>query len=124
QALVEELKRAGHLGSPAMERAFREVPRHLFLPGVPPEEVYRDRWIATKTVDGEGVSSSSQPQIMAIMLEQLGLEPGHRVLEIAARMAEIVGATGAVTTVDIDQDLVDGVRAHLAAAGLERVRVV
>jgi protein-L-isoaspartate(D-aspartate) O-methyltransferase len=131
QALVDELARGGHLGSPAIERAFRDVPRHLFLPDVAPDEVYRDRYIATKKVDGEVVSSSSQPQIMAIMLDQLGLEPGHRVLEIgagtgynAALMAHIVGDTGEVTALDLDQDIVDGARAHLAAAGFERVRVV
>ena len=34
--------------------------------------------------DGEAISSSSQPEMMAIMLEQLALEPGLRVLEIGA----------------------------------------
>ncbi len=131
QALVDELARGGHLRSPAIEQAFRDVPRHLFLPDVAPEEVYRDRWIVTKKVDGEVVSSSSQPQIMAVMLDQLGLEPGHRVLEVgagtgynAALMAHIVGDTGEVTALDLDQDIVNGARAHLAAAGFERVRVV
>lgn len=32
--------------------------------------------------NGRPLSSSSQPAMMAIMLEQLGLEAGHRVLEI------------------------------------------
>ena len=65
------------------------------------------------------------------MLEQLELEPGLSVLEIgagtgynAALMAHVVGEAGTVTTVDLDADLVDGTRAHLAAAGLEGVRVV
>jgi protein-L-isoaspartate(D-aspartate) O-methyltransferase len=64
------------------------------------------------------------------MLEQLGVEPGHRVLEIgagtgynAALLAHLAGDGGAVTTVDIDEDLVLGARARLAACGLERVRV-
>ncbi|HEV8641111.1 MAG TPA: methyltransferase, FxLD system [Methylomirabilota bacterium] len=131
QALVDKVKADGHIRSPRIERAFREVPRDLFLPGVAVEEVYRDRYIITKTVAGEAVSSSSQPQIMAVMLEQLGLEPGHRVLEIgagtgynAALIAHIVGETGDVTTVDIDQDIVDEARTHLAAAGFDRVRVI
>jgi len=131
QALVDQLERAGHLRSPRIARAFRDVPRHLFLPGVALEEAYRDRAIVTKRVDDEPVSSSSQPQIMAIMLEQLGLEPGHRVLEIgagtgynAALMARIVGETGEVTTIDLDPDTADAARAHLAVAGLDRVRVL
>jgi len=68
---------------------------------------------------------------MATMLEQLGLEPGHRVLEIgagtgynAALMAHLVGGAGEVTTIDLDEDIAEGARAHLASAGFGRVRVV
>ncbi len=131
RALVDELVRRGHVASASVEAAFRAVPRHLFLSDVPIEAVYRDQVIVTKTVDGRPVSSSSQPQIMAIMLEQLGLEAGQRVLEIgagtgynAALLAHIVGDTGHVVSVDIDEDLVEGARRHLAAAGYDRVRVV
>ena len=131
RALVDELVRRGHIARPSVEAAFRAVPRHLFLPDVPLEDVYRDQVIVTKMVDGQAVSSSSQPQIMAIMLEQLGLLPGQRVLEIgagpgynAALMAHIVGEAGLVVSMDIDEDLVEGARRHLAAAGFGRVRVV
>ncbi|HEX6034620.1 MAG TPA: methyltransferase domain-containing protein, partial [Anaerolineales bacterium] len=115
-----------------MGAAFRSVLRHHFLPGRPLELVYSDRAIAAKQdEDGQWLSSSSQPAIMAIMLEQLGLEPGQKVLEIgagtgynAALMAHMVGKTGQVITVDIDQDLVDIARENLARAGFERVQVV
>jgi len=131
RALIDALVGRGALRDSRIEAAFRAVPRHLFLPGVPLDEVYRDQVIPTKIVDGEAISSSSQPEMMAIMLEQLELEPGLSVLEIgagtgynAALMAHVVGEAGTVTTVDLDADLVDGARAHLAAAGLEGVRVV
>ncbi len=131
RALVDGLVGRRCITDPRVETAFRAVPRHLFLPHLPPEEAYRDLAIPTKFVDGEPVSSSSQPEIMATMLEQLGLEPGHRVLEIgagtgynAALMAHLVGGTGEVTTIDLDADLVDGARDHLATAGFDRVRVV
>ncbi|MDQ5854177.1 MAG: methyltransferase, FxLD system [Chloroflexota bacterium] len=131
EALVDKLKRAGNITALPVEAAFRAVPRHLFLPDVALDKVYNDEAIPTKHQDGVAISSSSQPAIMAIMLEQLGLEPGHRVLEIgagtgynAALMAHIVGDTGQVITVDIDQDIVDTARKHLAAAGFERVQVV
>src|SRR2546423_13102029 len=131
QALVDQLKSRGNLSDPSVEAAFRAVPRHLFLPGVAPEKVYYDDAIATKYADGMAISSSSQPSIMAIMLEQLQLEPGHRVLEIgagtgynAALVAHVVGNSGTLITMDIDDDIVDGARAHLDAAGLSRVRVV
>ncbi len=72
-----------------------------------------------------------QPAIMAIMLEQLEMEPGHRVLEIgagtgynAALMAHIVGDAGQVVTVDIDEDIAEGAREHLVAAGFGQVQVV
>src|SRR5437763_4911762 len=109
QALVDKLKRDGNIFTPSVEAAFRAVPRHLFLPGVALDEVYRDQAIATKTLNGIYVSSSSQPAIMAIMLELLELKPGQRVLEIgagtasnAALIAHIVGKTGQVVTIDID----------------------
>jgi protein-L-isoaspartate(D-aspartate) O-methyltransferase len=118
--------------SPAIAQAFATVPRHLFVPDVSVEEAYRDHWIATKRMpDGEVVSSSSQPEIMATMLEQLDVRPGHRVLEIgagtgynAALLAHLVGPTGSVTTVDIDDDIATAALAHLTAAGITGVRVV
>lgn len=130
--LVETLRARGALHSPAVLEAFARVPRHVFVPEVPVEEAYRDRWIATRrTPDGEVISSSSQPEIMAIMLEQLEVRPGQRVLEIgagtgyhAALLAHLAGPTGTVTTVDLDPDLADGARRHLAAAGVPGVRVV
>jgi protein-L-isoaspartate(D-aspartate) O-methyltransferase len=111
--------------------ALRAVPRHLFLPHLPPEEAYRDDAIVTKRdADGLPVSSSSQPTIMAIMLAQLGLAPGHRVLEIgagtgynAALIRHIVGPSGAVVSVDIDPELTQAARGHLASAGYPDVTV-
>lgn len=108
------------------------VPRHVFLPEVPPESTYRDEAIVTKR-DSQGlpISSSSQPSIMAIMLHQLGLAPGQQVLEIgagtgynAALIAHAVGPQGGVVTVDIDPDAVTRAAAGLASAGFPEVRVV
>lgn len=131
RALVDELKSKGAIRTPEVEEAFLAVPRHLFVPQVPPERAYSDEAILTKLCDGMPISSSSQPAIMALMLEQLDLRPGHRALEIgaatgynAALIAHMVGGAGAVTTVDIDEDLVEDARRHLTAAGFKRVRVL
>ena len=121
QALVDELKSMGCIQTPRVEAAFQAVLRHRFIPETPLEEVYSDRVILTKQdQNGQWISSSSQPAIMAIMLEQLDLEPGQKVLEIgagtgynAALMAHIVGETGQVVTIDIDDDLVEVAQAHL-----------
>jgi protein-L-isoaspartate(D-aspartate) O-methyltransferase len=123
--LVDSLLAAGLIQTPAVERAFRAVPRHLFLPGTELPEAYADEAIVTKwAADGRPLSSSSQPAIMALMLEQLDVRPGHRVLEIgagtgynAALLAELVGPSGQVLTIDVDPDLADQARAHLATAG-------
>ena len=132
QALIDDLKKRELIKTPRVEAAFRAVLRHLFLPGVPLEEVYSDRAISAKQDPaGQWISSSSQPAIMAIMLEQLCLEPGHKVLEIgtgpgynAALMAHIVGETGQVVTVELDDDLVRAARQHLEAAGFVQVQVL
>lgn len=131
EALIEKLKRNGVLTETAVEAAFRAVPRHLFLPGVDLERVYSDDAIPTKFEDGKTISSSSQPAIMAIMLEQLDLHPGQRVLEVgagtgynAALMGYLVGKNGRITTLDIDQDIVEAAQTHLNAAGCHNVTAV
>jgi protein-L-isoaspartate(D-aspartate) O-methyltransferase len=131
QVLVDELKSKGQISTSQVEAAFRVVPRHLFVPSTPLEEAYADRVIPTKRVGDKLISSSSQPAIMAIMLEQLGLEPGHQVLEIgagtgynAALISHIVGETGRIITVDIDEDIVASACEHLAAGGFDNVQVV
>jgi protein-L-isoaspartate(D-aspartate) O-methyltransferase len=99
------------------------------VPGLAPAAAYQDEALVIKYgEDGLPVSSSSQPAMMAIMLEQLELEPGHRVLEIgtgtgynAAVMAHVVGAGGRVVTVDIDADLVTRAQASLTSAGYDSV---
>lgn len=130
-ALVDQLIKNGAISTAAVEAAFRAVARHLFLPHVPPEHVYQDQAIPTKYEDGRATSSSSQPSITAIMLEQLALTPGRRVLEIgagtgynAALMAHIVGDTGHVVTVDVEADLVTQAQEHLTTGGFSRVTVV
>lgn len=132
EALVHKLVQDGHITSPNVADAFRVVPREIFVPDIPLGDVYRSSdAIVTKRVDGVGVSSASAPDVVAIMLEQMDLRPGQRVMEVgagtgynAALLAELVGSTGHVVTVDIDEDLVLSAREHLARAGYQRVEVV
>ncbi|HET8658774.1 MAG TPA: methyltransferase, FxLD system [Micromonosporaceae bacterium] len=130
--LVEEVLVQTAIADARVTEALRTVPRHVFLPQLPLESVYRNEAIVTKRDrDGLPTSSSSQPSIMAIMLDQLALAPGQRVIEVgagtgynAALMAHIVGPAGEVVTVDIDHDVVARAQAGLAAAGFPEVRVV
>jgi protein-L-isoaspartate(D-aspartate) O-methyltransferase len=118
--------------SPRIEQAVRAVPRHVFVPSVPLPQAYADDVVQTKhDRAGLAISAASQPRIVAMMLGQLGVEPGQRVLEIgagtgynAALLAHLVGERGHVTTIDVDDDIVAGARAGLAAGGYRNVRVV
>lgn len=123
-ALVSELRKGGTIRTVAVASAFSEVPRELFIPEVVAEggleKVYRDEAHVTKKDSrGMALSSSSQPAMMAEMLELLELELGHRVLEIgagtgynAALLSRLVGPSGSVVTIDVDPDI--AARAHRA----------
>ena len=132
ERLVAEVLQTSGVRDERIAAALRDVPRHLFLPHLPPEETYLDDAIVTKRdAEGQPISSSSQPAIMAIMLDQLTLAPGQRVLEIgagtgynAALMKHIVGPSGAVISVDIEADVAEAARGHLASAGYPDVTVV
>jgi protein-L-isoaspartate(D-aspartate) O-methyltransferase len=129
--LVEELINKKVLKSKEIEKAFLTVPRHLFLPGVDLEKVYSDAPVVTKW-DGEfPLSSSSQPSVYAIMLEQLELKEGMKILEIgagtgfnAALLAQITGDSRKVITIDIDKDITGAAQKNLISAGIQNVKVV
>lgn len=79
--------------------------------------------VAEGSVTGVPTSSSSQPALMATMLEALDVEDDQRVLEIgtgtgynAALMCEALGS-GHVVSVDIDAALVESAKERLAGLG-------
>ncbi|WP_424213731.1 methyltransferase domain-containing protein [Streptomyces sp. BI20] len=145
--LVRELVTAGVLPDPAWRAAFEAVPRHAFVPwffaprgagherlwSEDPDPERRARWlrgvhadtpVAIRLRDGILTSSSSQPSLMARMLHALDVADGHRVLEIgtgsgwnAGLLAHRLGSD-AVTTVDLDPEITESARGHLAAVGL------
>jgi protein-L-isoaspartate(D-aspartate) O-methyltransferase len=135
--LVDHLRAQGHLRDDRVAAAFAAVPRELFVAqhverhGV--AGAYRDDAIVTRRdpASGAPLSSSSQPAIMAQMLEMLAVRPGQRVLEIgagtgynAALLARLVGKEGAVTSVELDADTaVDARRALVTAKVPARVEV-
>ena len=128
-ALVAQLTRQGFIQRQSVREAFDSVPRHLFVPDVDVATAYSNQPIFIRWDADIPISSSTQPQMMAIMIEQLRLEPGHRVLEVgagtgynAAIMAHIVGDNGTVVTVDIDQDIVDEAASNLSRAGYDNVK--
>jgi protein-L-isoaspartate(D-aspartate) O-methyltransferase len=132
EAMVARLVGDAHVRSPRIERAFRSVLRHWFLREVALERVYSGTSIViAHGKDGLATSSSSEPGIMAVMLEQLGAQSEERVLEVGtgsgyntALLAALVGDSGSVTTVDIDHEVSVRARHSLRRAGLEAVSVI
>lgn len=130
--MVDGLVADGAITTPAVEAAFRAVPREAFAPpGTDLAAVYADDVMITKRrSDGQATSSVSAPWLQAKMIEQAGVRVGHRVLEIgsggynAALLAEVVGLTGAVTSVDIDPDVIGWARRGLTASGYPQVTTV
>ncbi|MFY7069429.1 methyltransferase, FxLD system [Nocardiopsis changdeensis] len=110
----------------------RKVPRHVFVPEVSLEDAYATDYAppVQRTGDGLITSSMSAVRVQAMMLDQAGLGPGMRVLEIgsggynAALISELVGVGGEVTTIDIDPEVSDRARRYLDEAGYKDVRVV
>lgn len=80
---------------------------------------------ARPEVSGEPTSSTTQPDVMAGMLEALRLEDGHHVLEIgtgtgynAALLTERLGSERErVVTVEVDQHLADAAEQRLSWCG-------
>ncbi|MDA0564502.1 methyltransferase domain-containing protein [Streptomonospora sp. S1-112] len=150
--LVARLRAAGAIG-PDWTEAFAHAPRARFIPdtvwdlgrnrvdrAAAPERwrelVETDAAIVTQFDDGDGsgrgyvTSSASMPSLVALMLRELAVEAGMRVLEIgtgtgwtAALLSARLGDER-VTTVEVDPALAGRARAALAAAGFHPCAVV
>jgi protein-L-isoaspartate(D-aspartate) O-methyltransferase len=134
-SLVDRLRAGGAVSSDPVARAMGRVPREWFVAdhwtahGL--EGVYRDEVIVTRwSSSGTPISSSSQPSVVASMLELSGVGPGSRVLEIgtgtgyqAALLAAMVGRRGTVVSVEVDEAVADDAHRVLGEHGC-RVDVV
>lgn len=122
ERMIERLYAINALRSEPVATAVRAVPRHAFAPDSPLEKAYDAKKILRTKVDGDGqaTSSVSATWIQTLMLERANIQPGMRVLEVgsggynAALIAEIVGPKGHVTSIDIDTEIIERARTHLA----------
>jgi protein-L-isoaspartate O-methyltransferase len=140
QHFVNALIEQGVLHSLVLKQAFFAVPRDAFIesyyeqegtslvwtrieaPGTNASKEQKDGWYRTIYSDralvtqideqGRPISSSSMPSVMAMTLEALSIERGHRLLEIgsgtgynAALLALVAGENQLVTTIEIDPEL-------------------
>jgi protein-L-isoaspartate(D-aspartate) O-methyltransferase len=128
--LADFLRQRGAIRTARVQAAFAAIPRHVFVPHVSASHAYSDRSEWVHRPDGTIATVASQPTAVAASLELLHIEPGQSVLEIgagtgynAALLSYLVGPTGQVTTLDIDEDLTHSASAALAVLGLSADRV-
>ena len=124
--LVASLVRRGYICSPRVEEAMKRVPREEFLP----ENMRDDAYVDSPLPIGEGQTISA-PHMVAIMVEQLDLKPGHKVLEIgagsgyhAAVCAEVVAPEGHVYTVERISSLATFAEDNLKRTGYSKLVTV
>jgi protein-L-isoaspartate(D-aspartate) O-methyltransferase len=110
--------------SAAVAQAMAAVPRHEFVPKELQANAYANRPLPI----GHG-QTISQPTIVALMTDLLGLKPDAKVLEVgtgsgyqAAVLCEVV-AEGTVYTVEIVPDLARDARKRLKRLQYDNVRV-
>ncbi len=153
QRLVDQLIARGALWSRPLIAAFRDTPRHRFLRRVwhysrqhgwreiqthtPGRQelrlLYADRALTTRLSEpapGQPpvpISSSSQPSLMAEILEDLRLAPGLKTLEIGAgtgyNAALVAHVTGQVISLEIDRRVLAEADEHLRAFPDRRVEL-
>jgi protein-L-isoaspartate(D-aspartate) O-methyltransferase len=144
---AEELRFTAKVGSRAVIEAFATVPRERFFgPGpwrvlspmaaaeywttedADPRHVYHDVLIA---IDEERRLNNGQPSLWARLYDQLELTRGSHVVHVGAGtgyysaiLAEIVGAAGHVTAIEIDPALAECARHSLTDAWPQAAVVV
>ncbi len=122
EAMVREQVEARGVTDARTLAALRKVERHLFVPPALAALAYADHPLPI----GEG-QTISQPYIVAVMTEAIGLRGGERVLEIgtgSGYQAAVLAEMGAhVYTVEIVPSLARTARATLARLGYRTVEV-
>jgi protein-L-isoaspartate(D-aspartate) O-methyltransferase len=129
--MLAKIRAEGVEVNDAIEQALLTVPRHKFAHWLSLEQAYSLSAQPLPGVNAETMSTISHPSAVALMLKPLELKPGQRVLEIgagtgynAALIAQIVGLSGQVTTVDIEPFIVAGAKANLRETGFDRIKVI
>lgn len=121
-AMVEDQVASRGVRDPAVLDVLRTVPRHLFVPAELRDEAYGDYPLPI----GEG-QTISQPYIVGLMTQSLGLGKGERVLEIGTgsgyQAAVLARLAGAVYSIEINGNLARRAADTLKNLGFANVRV-
>jgi len=127
QKKIRWLKRQGYLRSEGIIKAMSKVPREDFIPFMYKDYAYSE---VPLPLPGEE-STISCPHSYPLFYESLGLEEGHRFLEIglgsgygAALAREIVGPQGLVVSIEIDRLTFEFAQKNLEAKGYKDIVLV
>ena len=111
------------IDDPRVLEAMRAVPRHLFVPSHGAHHAYEDRPLPI----GEG-QTISQPYMVAVMTQALGVEPADHVLEIGTgsgyQTAILARLAHDVISIERHAPLAERARAVLADLAVPNVDVV
>jgi protein-L-isoaspartate(D-aspartate) O-methyltransferase len=122
QQMVQEAIIGWGIQSPEVIRAMAEVPRHMFVPDEYLDMAYENHPLPI----GHG-QTISQPYIVALMTQELGVVAGDRVLEVgtgSGYQAAVLAECGVeVYSIEIIGALAEQAQAQLQEAGYNGVRV-
>ena len=123
ERLVTTLCREGYIKTESVKQAFLSVPREVFIPTF----LKRYAYVDTPLNIGNGQTISA-PHMVAIMCEALDIGKGHNILEIgsgsgyhAAMVAQLVGKTGKVYSIERFKSLAKTARENLEQIGCKNV---
>lgn len=120
--MVERQIAARGISDQRVLAALRQVPRERFVSDAMQEFAYEDAPLPI-----ESGQTISQPYIVALMLQALGLGPGDRALEVGTgsgyAAAVLASLAREVVTVERIPELALGAAERLARLGFENVRV-
>ncbi len=118
--MVEEQVHARGVDDPRVLHAMEQVPRHLFVPEEVRGEAYDDHALPI----GSG-QTISQPYLVGLMTELLGVKPGDRILEIGTgsgyQAAVLSRVASEVYTIEIVRPLGEQAERTLARLGYSNV---
>ena len=123
--LISNLKYSGFLTNFKIESAFRNIPRHEFVPDSEKEFAYRNEPLPLKNDQ-----TISQPAVVSRMTEWLDVHDGQKILEIGtgsgwqtAILSYLVGK-GSVYSIDIHPELINFARKNLEKLGIDNAHII
>jgi protein-L-isoaspartate(D-aspartate) O-methyltransferase len=126
-AKVQELLLKGYLKSELIQQALLKVPREIFIPRLYQDYAYLE---VPLPLPGERATISC-PHSYPLFYEPLGLDRGHKFLEIGtgsgygvAVAREVVGAEGLAVSIEIDPITFEFAKRNLELAGYDDILLV